>query len=211
MRGAAAAIILSTIALAQDARQGDIVLASKSPLLLARYIEAHRLFDWDALTSALGIREKEPIYAPCGGPKDVQNPCSTSLLSVLNPDQQILIIQGELLQHNDVYLRYLRKSNGEWTFAGKRTAFVKEFPRRHEVVRLNGKPLLKIASDHSQIGAALVQEVEDWFDLTQPGFDPVFSFTPEGSYADFSFAVWRTIRAQAVPITGQGVERMTSI
>jgi hypothetical protein len=208
MRSVAAAIILSTIAFAQNARRDDIVLASKSPLLLARYIEAHKLFNWDALTNALGIREKEPIYAPCGGPKDVQNPCSTSLLTVLNPDQQILIIQGELLQHNDVYLRYLRKSNGEWTFAGKRTAFVKEFPRRHEAVRLNGKPLLKIASDHSQIGGALVQEVEDWIDLAQPGFDPVFSFTPEGSYSDFSFAVWRTIRAQAIPIRGQRVERI---
>ena len=62
---------------------------------------------------------------------------------------------------------------------------------------MNGRPYLKIRSDHSQVGFALLQEVEEWFDLTQPGFRPVISFTSQGSYEPFSFAVGRTVEAQA--------------
>ena len=207
MRGFAATIILSTIAFAQDARRDDIVVALKSPTQLARYIESHQAFDWVALANGLGIPPPGQYDSRCGAAA-VEDPCSAQVLSVLNPDQDILIIQGESSQHSDVYLRYLQKPNGEWTFAGERTAFVKEFPRGHEVMRLGGKPFLKIASDHSQIGASLMQEIEDWFDLTQPEFDPVFSYTVHGSYTPFNFGVWRTIGALAVPIPSQGFERI---
>jgi hypothetical protein len=194
IRSVAATIILSSLAFSQDARRDAIVLASKSPTRLARYIESHEVFDWVALAGALGIPAPGRYNHRCGGARE-QNPCSTQVVNVLSPDQAILIVQGEMLALRDVYLRYLRKPNGEWQFAGERTAFVKTYPRRHEVARLNGRPFLKIASDYSQIGSGLMQEVEDWFDLTQPDFEPVFSFTPRGSAAGFGLAVDRAVSA----------------
>jgi hypothetical protein len=201
----AAAIILSSFAFSQGAPQTDIALASKSPLQLARYVESHTVVDWDALWSALGTRDPEVLYAPCG--KGLENPCSTQVVTVSNPDQEILIVQGVLIRRNDIYLRYLRTANGDWQFAGERRAFVDDnFPRRHEVMRLDGKPFLKICSGHSQTGGALMQEVEDWFDLTQPGFEPVFSFTAQGSLSPFGLAVGRTVHAQAVAHEALGLE-----
>jgi hypothetical protein len=210
MKRAAVAIVLSSIAFSQDARRDDIVVASKSPTELARYIESHKVFDWVALARALGIPPPGQYDFRCGAAV-VENPCSTQVVNVLNPDQAILIVQGELLSLRDVYLRYVRKPNGEWQFSGERTAFVKEYPRRHEVARLTGRPFLKIASDHSQIGFALMQEVEDWFDLTQPGFEPAFSFTPVGSYEPFAFAVGRAVSAQCVYRQVSGVETIDLI
>jgi hypothetical protein len=54
-------------------------------------------------------------------------------------------------------------------------------------VRAGGKPFLKISSNHSQFGFGVTQEVEDWFDLTQPDFEPVFSFTTEGGASHIGF------------------------
>jgi hypothetical protein len=210
MRCVAVAVILSSVAFSQDAGRDDIALASKSPMQLARYIESHKVFDWVALASALGIPPPGQYDFRCGAAV-VENPCSTQVVNVLNPDQAVLIVQGELLSLRDVYLRYVRKPNGEWQFSGERTAFVKEYPRRHEVTRLGGRPFLKIASDHSQIGFALMQEVEDWFDLTQPGFEPVFSFTPRGSNEPFAFAVGREVTAQSVYHQVAGVETIDLI
>jgi hypothetical protein len=106
----------------------------------------------------------------------------------------------------DVYVRYLRKKNGDWQFAGTHEAMVNEYPRRHEFAQVNGKPFLKVASDHTQVGFALSQEVEDWFDLTQPTFQPVFSFTRQGSYEPFSEAVGREVRAQATSTRVDGID-----
>ena len=50
------------------------------------------------------------------------------------------------------------------------------------------------------------QEVEDWFDLTQPTFQPVFSFTRQGSYEPFSEAVGREVRAQATSTRVDGID-----
>ena len=77
-----------------------------------------------------------------------------------------------------------------------------DYPRRHEVARVGGKPLLKISSDLSQVGGGFSQEVEDWFDLTLPDFEPVFSFTADGSFGSFGASIGRQIRAQAIPLEG---------
>ena len=113
---------------------------------------------------------------------------------------------------HDVYLRYLKKQNGEWQFAGKRTVFVSaNYPRRHEVTRVSTKRFLKISTDRTQNGISLQEEVEDWFDLSQPGFEPVFSFMPQGSYAPFSFAVGRTVRALATATHRNGLDSIDVI
>lgn len=71
-----------------------------------------------------------------------------------------------------------------------------------------GKPFLKISSNHTQNGAGIQQEVEDWFDLTQPEFEPVFSFTPDGSVSGIAFGVGRTIEARCFLSEPSGLERI---
>jgi len=187
----AAAIILSSLAFAQTAQESDIAIAAKSPMTLARYVESHSTVDWGALWKALGTRN--PDVPPCGNAS--YNMCSTQIATVSNPAQSILIIQRGLPRSNDIYLRYLRKASGDWQFAGERVVYINNGLRQREVAQSWGKPFLKISSDHSQVGAAITQEGEDWFDLTQPDFEPVFSFTSDGSSEPFGFAIGRDVHA----------------
>ena len=193
-----AAGFAASIALAQD-----VGTASKSPIELERYVESHAVVDWNQLLTALGLQEPKYWARPCGARGD--DPCSAQVVTVLNPDQQIVIIHGDLLAVRDVYLRYMRQGDG-WRLAAAYWPYVKNYPRRYEIFRFNNKPFLKISSDHSQIGFSLLQEVEDWFDLTQPGFDPVFSFTAAGSLRPFCFAIGRTITAHTLATTRSGIE-----
>ena len=48
----------------------------------------------------------------------------------------------------------------------------------------------------SQNGVAIQQVIEDWFDLTQPDFKPLFSFTSDGSEWRFAFGVGRRWHAK---------------
>ncbi len=192
----AAAMILWTVALAQTAQEAEVAVAAKSPLTLARYVESHNVFDWDALWKALGARDADLKLTPCGWARD--NPCSAEIATVLNPDQAVVIIRGSGGPLTVIYVRYLQEESGDWRFAGARRAYIKEYPSRHEILRFGGKPFLMISSDHSQIGVGFMQEVEDWFDLTQPDFEPVFSFTAHGSETRFGFGVGRTIHSQSI-------------
>ncbi len=58
------------------------------------------------------------------------------------------------------------------------------------------KPFLAVSSDHSQNGVTTQQVLEDWFDLTQRDFEPVFRFTSNGGQWRFGFGVGRTIHAR---------------
>ncbi len=78
-------------------------------------------------------------------------------------------------------------------------------------MRVGGKPFLKISSDHSQFGFGVSQEIEDWFDLTQPDLEPVFSFTADGGEGRFSMGVGRSIHAQASLSQAAGLERIDLI
>ena len=81
-------------------------------------------------------------------------------------------------------------------------------PSNHALLRLGTKPFLEISSNHSQNGAGIQQEVEDWFDLTLPDFEPVFSFTPDGSAGGFGFTIARAMKAQSNFSQATGVERI---
>jgi hypothetical protein len=203
----AAAMILSPVVFAQTAQDAELAIAAKSPITLARYIESHSVFDWGALWRVLGTRE--PHAPPCGGAP--YNLCVAQIVTVSNPPQSILIVQGGLPRSNDLYLRFLGKAGGDWQFAGERLVYVNNGLRRHEVTKFWGKPFLKISSDHSQVGASVDQEIEDWFDLTQPDFEPVFSFTTDGSAEPFGFAVGLTIHAQCIPRQVSGIESIDLI
>ncbi len=200
----AAAILLSSIAAAQSAQQSDIAVAAKDPLTFAMYIQTHRAFDWNALWNALGGKDPQMKDPPCGETKD--NPCSAQIVSVWNPDQVIVIVQGAQLNVNDIYLRYLHEANGSWRFAGEHRAVFNGYPRRHEIVQIDGRPILKISSDCSQPDADFTQEVEDWFDLTEPDLEPIFSFTANRNEHHVNENVGRTITARTAFTQSAGVE-----
>jgi hypothetical protein len=205
----AAAMILSSVAIAQTAQEAEITLAAKSPVTLARYVESHRIIDWKALRSVLGVKESEYWLAPCGGNfPAAEAPCSGETAAVSKPDQTILIIHGGQLSYTVEYLRYLQASKGGWQFAGENNAFQRNSPSHHKLMQFGGKPFLTISSDHSQIGVATRQVVEDSFDLTQQDFDPVFSITVDGSQGRFGFGVGRTMHAAYAFSQTAGLERI---
>jgi hypothetical protein len=197
----AIAILLSPAAFAQES---GIAVAAKSPLTLARYIEAHREdVDWAGLWKALGTQAPRTLYPLCGG--GVYS-CSTEIVTVVNPDQAILIIQSSGVRTHDIYIRYLQEQDGSWRFGGLSSATLYDgYPRQHEMIRVRNKPFLSISSNLSQVGGGFSQLVEDWFDLTQPDFEPVFSLTTDASVS-FGYPIWRDIKAQASPVRGSGVE-----
>jgi len=188
-------ILFATILKAQP--QTDLLRAAQSPYDLAKYAESHDQIDWSPLWAAWKINEPTHLR-PCG--TDPTNRCAAEILALVNPNQTILLLQSSELTFHDIYLRYRQQQDGSWSFAGEYHAFIKQFPRRHEVVRLWNKPFLKVSHDESQIGAGYTQEVEEWFDLTQPDFEPVFSFTVQGSEQRFSMGVGRSLNALAIPL-----------
>jgi len=192
-------LIVSSVALAQTSQEAEIVLAAKSPVALVHYVESHRRVDWKALRSALRLPESQYWSAPCGGDAPAnEDGCSARVENVEDPDQAIVIIRSRgQYSFTDEYLRYLRGPNRDWKLAGENSADKRFGPSNHAIVRLGTKPFLKISSNHSQNGMGIQQEVEDWFDLTLPDFEPVFSFTSDGSAGGLAFTIARDIKAQS--------------
>lgn len=129
-------------------------------------------------------------------------------MAVSSPDQEILVIRGGQFSYTVEYLRYLQDSKRGWQFAGENSAFQRNSPSHHRLMKIGGKPFLAISSDHSQNGVAIQQVREDWFDLTQKSFDPVFSVTVDGGESRFSYGVARTLHAACVLSQAPGLERI---
>lgn len=181
-----------TVAVVNSLEENATAAAVASPYTLARYVKSHESFDWDAIWKALRLEEPGVAFPPCGKPSE---PCGSEIVPVSRPDQALLIVTGEWPKREDVYFRYLKKSDGGWEFSGVWGAFFHEGVRGHEVRRFGEKPFLRITTDQSQYGIATSQKLEEWFDLTQPGLEPVFSTTVEGGQSRFAFGVGREIRA----------------
>ena len=181
-------------------------------MALAHYVESHSTIDWKSLRSALGLDESQYWIAPCGSNfPAAEAPCSAEAVTVANPEQAIVIIRGGDFSYTVEYLRYLQDPKGDWQFAGENSAFKKDGPSHHEVMRVGGKAFLKISSNHSQAGVGVSQEIEDWFDLTQPDLEPVFSFTVDGGDGRFGFGVSRNIHAQCSLSQASGLEKIDLI
>jgi hypothetical protein len=169
--------------------QDDLAAASKNPYDLARFIDSHLGFDWTPLWKALGT---DPLDTqPCGKLFDGTEQCSTELITVLNPDQVILLIH-EI--PGETYLRFLHDNDGTWRFAGVHAVEIRNHPRRHEIERSSGTPFLRVSSQGVR-GSGIDSEMEEWFDLTRPGFDPVFSFDVKGYQTLNDFSISRKISA----------------
>ncbi len=190
-----ATIILSWVAFAQNAPDPELERAAKSPYDLARYIDSHTGFDWEPLWKSLGVADASLL--PCERSGD----CSTELITVLEPRQTILVIDTPW--NTEVYIRYLGNESGGWRRAGAYEALIKNYPRRHEMTHLGGKPFLRVASQGVS-GSDVSSEEEVWIDLTQPDLQPVFAFSPQGHQSRLGFGISRTIHASASPrVIGQ--------
>jgi hypothetical protein len=118
-------------------------------------------------------------------------------------------VRSSGVRSHDIYLRYIQQAEGDWRFAGAYAATLYDGSlRRHEIDRIGGRPFLRVASDLSQVGGGFVFQVEDWFDLTRLGFEPVFSFTSEGS-SGFGDFIRREVHGHAYTAADSGVETIT--
>ena len=94
---------------------GELTRAAKNPYDIARFVDSHMGFDWNVLWKALGIGPL--LMQPCGDLTGRGPQCSTELITVLNPDQVILLLQGTLTPA-DIYLRFFQERDGGWRFSG---------------------------------------------------------------------------------------------
>jgi hypothetical protein len=85
-----------------------------------------------------------------------------------------------------------------WRRAGAYSALIRYYPRRHQLTRIGGKLFLRIASQGIS-GSDASEELEEWIDLTQSDFKPVFAFSPQGHQNRSGFGISRTIHASARP------------
>ena len=189
------AMVFSWMAFAQKTPDSELVSASKSPYDLARYIDSHTNFDWKPLWNSLGLVDASLL--PCEWPAG----CSTELLTVLEPQQTVLVIDTQW--NAEVYVRYFGSESGGWRRAGAYAVPIKNYPPRHQVSRLDRKSFLRIAAQGVS-GSDVSSEVEQWIDLNQPDFKPVFAFTTQGHQSRLGFGISREIHASARPdIIGQ--------
>jgi hypothetical protein len=172
------ALLLLTCLAASAQTATDLVLASKSPYDLARFIGSHTGFDWKPMWKALGVEAADAgNLFPC----EDRSRCTTELLTFRGPDQTILRIHDGPW---DSYLRYLGTRGGGWRFSGAFSPMSRYFPPRHETLRVGNKRFLRI-SDQGVNGSGWGSEYEEWFNLTQPDFAPVFTFSPQGWGLDY--------------------------
>jgi hypothetical protein len=152
------------------AETAELARATKNPFELARFIDKHPAGYWD-------FEWKSPTLSVKA---DRQGFCTTQVLSVMVPEQAIVIIECHR-SPGDHYIRYTRRSDGSWRCEGSQDFFIHHWPRRHEVERDNGELFLRV-SRQGDYGTGLSVEIEEWFDLTRPGFEPVFEFPVQGHY-----------------------------
>jgi hypothetical protein len=175
---------------APSPQDAELARAAKNPYDIARFVDSHQGFDWNVLWKALGA---EPLMIqPCGFLSSGTRQCSTELITVLNPDQVILLLKGDATPA-DIYLRFLQQKNGGWRFSGAFWDLIQQHKRRHEVDRSTGKPFLVVSADGIH-GSGVDEEVECWFDLIQPEFQPALCFPLEGYQRRFAFEISRKIR-----------------
>jgi hypothetical protein len=94
----------------------DIADAAQSPQTLAEFIDGHAEFDWAPIRAALKITDDKIQFPACDASFRGLPRCSTELITVLNPQQTLLIVEEEF--GNQVLFRYLPAGAGTWKFAG---------------------------------------------------------------------------------------------
>ncbi|BDC50389.1 hypothetical protein F183_A27050 [Bryobacterales bacterium F-183] len=199
----AIAVWFAVLSLAQT--DESLVAAAKSPATLADFLKSGADFDWQTVWKVLGVRDPVLRSAPC--PADWK-PCPVELVQTGSPDQVILIAQAAFGHSQDVYLRFDRQKTGEWKCEGAWPAESNEDFHAYKIMRAGQKRFLRISSNRSQVGFLISHIFEEWFDLTQPGFQPVFSITTEGGHSAFGFGVSRDVKTDVRSRPLSGVDQL---
>ena len=189
----------------------ELAQAAKSPYDIARFVDTHVTFRWEALWSALGIQKNADVFMqPCGELGGPKRDCAEELVTVLDPFQVILILRHDLAEP-EVYLRFLRKSGPDnpapWEFGGYYSPRIKYFEPRHRTVRFGNKPFLVI-TQQGVSGSDWSSEVDEWMDLTLPKFESVFSLTTQGHYSGNPDRVGLETNALVVSTESKPAERV---
>jgi hypothetical protein len=167
--------------------------APLSPFDLAQSVDSVARIDWNSAWKRLGRTDEPPAALHCGDPR--YSPCSAEVITVLNPAQVILLLTSGSPVTMDYYLRFSNQAD-TWKFTGYYEAFLRYYDRRHELMRFGDRPFLKISVQGAS-GTGVASEIEEWFDLTQVDFDPVFSFPVQGHVALMDRAIGREFKGFA--------------
>jgi hypothetical protein len=176
--------VFALVALSLNGQPAQFARAAKNPYDLAKYLGQQGSFPWPLVWQAL--RVSEPPSSP------LCEPCSIDVITV-QPSQAILAIESWPV---DIYLRF-QENQSMWQYTGAYTAFRKNYPSRYEVSRVGGKPFLRVSIQGAN-GSNWDSEMEEWFDLSQKTFEPVFGFTVQGTENRMGFGVSRSVQAIAI-------------
>ena len=202
--GIRAAVFLLA-ALTASAQDPELAQAVKSPFDFARYIGSHANLDWPSLWRGLAAADHpQPKYLPrCV--QDDDGPCSTELITVLDPSQVIVLVSARL--GRDHYFRFLEHS-GDWKFGGYYGS--RKDPTQHGLLPAGRKTFLKI-SEKGTLGSDIYLDREDWFDLTDENFKPVFGFPVEGNINEFVFGIGRKLTGSAVAASSGAINLLLTV
>jgi hypothetical protein len=158
-----------------SAEAAELARATKNPFELARFIDKHPAGSWDVewKSPSLSVKPSRSV--------EEAGFCAAQVVSVMVPEQAIVIVQCESSSTSDQYVRYSRRSDGAWKCEGLREFFIRHGATSHQLSREDGQRFLRV-SHYGDSGTGLNVELEDWFDLTRPGFEPIFDFPVRGNY-----------------------------
>lgn len=188
-------------------RSQELASIAASPYALARYVETHHDFDWQPLWQALGIKDQEAFLPPCEENFSGVAPCSSELITVLDPLQMIVLLEHRASGFQ-VYVRYESAGTGRWRIAGAYSPFVKYFEPEHHMIRFGTKPFL-IVTGQGYAGTGISSKIESWIDLSGKGMEPVLSFTSEGYDFPAPDGIAREVHGFVTALATEPVEQVT--
>lgn len=151
------------------------IRVAANPYELARYLDRHPGGSWCELNAVL--RTLNPRAEPCGDSNREATMGAAEMITVADPDQVILVVEPTFGAH-DIYLRYRHQKDGTWRWAGAYRAYIRNYPRVHETHRVAGIPVMRLNVQGTH-GSGIGENLGEWFDLSQPGFQPAFRFPVE--------------------------------
>jgi hypothetical protein len=166
-----------------------------NPEAIAREIDGRATYDWDALLAKLQVK---PGIPPCGNGREM---CTVELVSIFDPDQQILFVTGANGQYS---LRFLKQATDgrSWEFGGLYQVGVWNEPARHDVQRIGRVPYLRLYGQGIR-GSDWNSEHVAVFDLSRKQFDPVYTYNAQGHEQRLLFGIMREVRS-TVAIDARG-------
>lgn len=185
-------LVSALAALGQDPRDPDG---------LVRLVESSPGCDFNALWDALGLNQ--PWEFGRVGPQHATRPCRISRVfeeDASNAPQRILALFDPDARRA-YYLRYVRRN--AWRFEGAQMVESKNHPHRHEVVRAGDRLYLRVSTQGAS-GSDIDSELEQWFDLARPAFQPVLTLPVTGHELRYGFGISRKVRTTIRPSAADG-------